>query len=93
MLLTKSLSHPTTTFDQLAAQDFMQAARQAIWRDLLSWLTRKNNNLLSFEQVRQHLSFKGQHQAGFQAVAGQCQPAALDRKRRDIQQRQFHFLP
>ena len=69
MLLTKSLSHPTTTFDQLAAQDFMQAARQAIWRDLLSWLTRKNNNLLPFEYARQQVSFKGQHQLGFDAVS------------------------
>jgi hypothetical protein len=68
MLLAKSLSHPTTNFDQLALLDFAHAAQRAFWRGCLSWLIRKNNNLLPFEQVRQHLSFKGQHQLGLYAV-------------------------
>jgi hypothetical protein len=68
MLLTQKLSYPTTTFDQLALQDFAHAARQAVWRDWWNWLIRKNNNLLPFEQVRQHLLFKGQHHRGLYAV-------------------------
>lgn len=68
MLLAKSSSYSTTNFDQLVVQDFIHAAHQAIWQDWWSWLLRKNNNLLPFEQVRQQLSFKGQHQRGFYAV-------------------------
>lgn len=68
MLLAKSLARPTTNFDQLALLDFAHAAHRAFWRDWLSRLIRKNNNLLPFEQVRRHLSFKGQHQRGLYAV-------------------------
>jgi hypothetical protein len=68
MLLAQKLSRSTTTLDRLALQDFVHAAHQAFWRDWLSWLIRKNNNLLPFDQVRQHLSFKGQHQRGLSAV-------------------------
>jgi hypothetical protein len=68
MPLTKNSSHPTAAFHQLALQDFAQAFRQAFWRDWLSRLTRKNNNLLPFEQARQQLSFKGQHHRGLYAV-------------------------
>lgn len=68
MLLTKSLSYSAPSLDQLTGQDFIHAARQAVWRDWWSWLLRKNNNLLPFEQVRQQVSFKGQRQRGFYAV-------------------------
>jgi hypothetical protein len=68
MLLAQKLSRSATTLDQLALQDFIHAANQALWRDWLSRLIRKNNNLLPFDQVRQHISFKGQHQRGLYAV-------------------------
>ncbi len=68
MLLAKNLSRPAPNLDQLALQDFAHAVHRALWRDWLSWLIRKNNNLLPFEQVRRHLSFKGQHQRGLCAV-------------------------
>lgn len=55
-------------FDQLVLGDFEQAVRKAFWRDWLSWLTRKSNDLLSFHQVRQRLTIKGQHYRGLQAV-------------------------
>ena len=68
MLLTPKLSRPATTVDQLALQDFARATRQAFWRSWLSWLTGKSNKLLLFEQVRQHLGFRGQHYRGLDAV-------------------------
>ncbi|GAB4445747.1 MAG: hypothetical protein Fur0044_41990 [Anaerolineae bacterium] len=69
MLLVKNLAQPgLSTFHQLALHDFTQASRRAAWRDWLSWLTQKSNTLLPFEQVRQQLSFKGQHSRGFQTV-------------------------
>jgi hypothetical protein len=52
----------------LALQDFKRALRQVFWQDLLSWLTRKSNNLLSFDQIRQGLPIKGQHSLGLQVV-------------------------
>ena len=59
----------TRIFNQLAFQDFEYAKRKAFWRDLFSWLTRKSNNLLSFDQIRQGLPFTGQHYRGLQAIA------------------------
>jgi hypothetical protein len=58
----------TMSFNQLALQDFESARRRALWRDLLSWLTRKGNSLLSFNQVRQDLPVLGQHDLGLQVV-------------------------
>lgn len=59
----------TRLFNQLALQDFEYAKRKVFWRDLFSWLTRKSNNLLSFDQIRQGLPFTGQHYRGLQAIA------------------------
>jgi hypothetical protein len=58
----------TTIFNQLLLQDFERARRRAFWRDLLSRLTRKGNDLLSFDQVRQDLPLTKQHYRGLQAV-------------------------
>jgi hypothetical protein len=58
----------TLRFDQSAIQDFKHAVRQAFWRDLFSWLTRKSNNLLSFDQIRQGLPMKGYHYLGLQVI-------------------------
>jgi hypothetical protein len=48
--------------------DFEQARRKAAWRDWLSRLTGKKNNLLSFGELRQELPMTGQHYLGFQIV-------------------------
>jgi hypothetical protein len=48
--------------------DFEQARRKAAWRDWVSLLTRKKNNLLSFNQIRQKLPITGQHYLGYQMV-------------------------
>jgi hypothetical protein len=59
----------TTTFNtHRALNDFEQARRKAAWRDWLSLLTRKRNNLLSFNEIRQELPMTGQHYLGFQMV-------------------------
>jgi len=48
--------------------DFEQARRKATWRDWLSLLTRRKNNLLSFNQIRRDLPITGQHYLGYQMV-------------------------
>ena len=58
----------TMSFNQLALQDFESARRRALWRDLLGWLTRKGNHLLSFNQVRQGLPLLRQQNLGLQMV-------------------------
>jgi hypothetical protein len=55
-------------FNRLALQDFERAARKAFWRDWISRLTRKSNDLLPFDQLRQRLPFKGRHYLGWQVV-------------------------
>ena len=54
--------------NQLVLQDFERARRRAFWRDLLSWLTRKDNNLLSFDHVRQGRPLAKRHYRGLQVV-------------------------
>jgi hypothetical protein len=56
------------SYNQLAHRDFERALRQAFWRDLISGLTRKNNNLLPSDQIRQRLPFKGEHCLGWQVI-------------------------
>lgn len=41
----------TALITQLAQRDFERAIRKAIWRDWFSWLTHKDNNLWSLEQL------------------------------------------
>ena len=57
-----------TLSTRLALQDFERANRKAFWRDLFSRITRKCNQLLSFDQVRQRVLLTGQHYRGLQAV-------------------------
>lgn len=56
-------------FNRLALQDFESAMLKAFWRNLLCRLTRKTNDLLSFDQVRQDRPLTGQHYRGLQAVS------------------------
>jgi len=60
----------TTMFNtQRAVNDFDQARRKATWRDWFSLLTRKKNNLLSLNEIRQKLPMMGQHYLGYQMVS------------------------
>ena len=56
------------SYHQLAHRDFERGMRKAFWRDHISGLTRKNNNLLPFDPIRQRLPFKEQHRLGLQVV-------------------------
>lgn len=58
----------TLMSNQLALRDFERAAHKAFWRDVLSWLTRKCNQLLSLDQIRQPLPLIEQHDRGLQMV-------------------------
>ncbi len=59
----------TQTFNQLILRDFEWAMYKAFWRDLLSWLTRKSNRLLSLAQIYQCLPFIRQRYLGLQVVS------------------------
>jgi hypothetical protein len=48
--------------------DFEHARRKAGWRQVISRLTRRRNELLRFDEVRRQLRAQGQHYAGAQAV-------------------------
>lgn len=56
------------TIDQLANQDFERASSKAFWRRIVTRLTGKNNELLPFDEVREKLSFRGQHYIGLKQV-------------------------
>jgi hypothetical protein len=59
----------TTSYNQLALQDFEDAKRKAFWRDLFSRLTPKCNQLLALGQIRRSLPFEGQRYRGLQVIA------------------------
>jgi hypothetical protein len=54
---------------RLAHADFESARRKAFWRRLRSWLTRKPNELLSFDEVQRHLPVRSQHTLGPRVIA------------------------
>jgi hypothetical protein len=53
---------------QLALRDFERASHQVFWRDLHSRLTRKSNDLLSFDELHSYLPLAGQRYRGLQVV-------------------------
>ncbi|MDQ7030757.1 MAG: hypothetical protein Q9O62_13745 [Ardenticatenia bacterium] len=54
--------------DELARHDFEHALRRAFWRQIISSLTGKSNELLPFEEVRKRLPLRGQRYLGLQSV-------------------------
>ncbi len=54
--------------DELARHDFEHALRRAFWRQIISALTGKSNELLPFEEVRKRLPLRGQRYLGLQTV-------------------------
>lgn len=56
------------SYHELAHRDFEHALGKAFWRDRISWLTRKNNNLLPSDWIRQRMPFKEEHCLGLQSV-------------------------
>lgn len=59
----------SATFNLLAIRDFDRAVNKAHWRDWLSWLIKKNNNLISYEEIRRTLPLSSQRYLGFQFVS------------------------
>jgi len=53
---------------QLAKGDFERAVGRAFWRKVISWLSRRSNDLLPFDMVRDHMPIKGQHYLGLKQV-------------------------
>jgi hypothetical protein len=54
--------------NNLASDDFTEALIRGFWRHIRNWLTHQPNALLSFNDVREQLPLKGQHDAGLQVV-------------------------
>ena len=55
--------------DQRASQDFERASSRAFWRRIVTRLTGENNELLPFDEVREKLTFRGQHYVGLHQVS------------------------
>jgi hypothetical protein len=53
---------------KLANEDFERAVAKAFRRKVISWLTRRSNELLPFDAVRDTLPIKGQHHLGLKQV-------------------------
>ena len=56
--------------NDLARQDFDRAVSRAFWRRILARLTRENNELLPFDEIREQLPIRGQHYRGLRGGAG-----------------------
>jgi hypothetical protein len=56
------------TIDRRTLADYDHARRRAFWRQLGSFLIRRRNDLLPFEEVRQRLHAQTQHDSGYQEV-------------------------
>jgi len=55
-------------FDDRTRSDFEHARHKAAWRQVISRLTGRRNELLRFDEVRRQLRAQGQHYAGARAV-------------------------
>jgi hypothetical protein len=58
----------SVALDVTAKIDFETALRKGFWRSVISWFTRSQNDLLPFDQIRQSLPVRGQHDIGNQQV-------------------------
>lgn len=58
----------SAVFNRWAARDFDRAVSKAQWRDWLSWLVKKDNDLISFAEIRLTLPSSNQRELGFQFV-------------------------
>lgn len=58
----------TTTYDEHARDDFARAHRQALWRQMMSWMLRRENDLLSFEEALECMEFAGRRDRGLHTI-------------------------
>lgn len=54
--------------NQTAKMDFDQALRKSYWRSVMSSVTQTDNSLLSYDEVRQHLPYRGEHYIGLKQI-------------------------
>ncbi len=52
----------------IAKEDFDAARRKSFWRSVFSWFSKRNNQLLPFDEVRKTLPLTGQHYIGLREV-------------------------
>lgn len=57
------------SIEQMAQEDLSMAISEGRRRRITHWLTRKNDNLLSFSEIAEALECKGRHDAGLQIVS------------------------
>jgi hypothetical protein len=62
------LAMTTKAYEKLALEDFNHARRKALWRDRISWLTRKRNLLFSLDETSKYPSHQAPRHLGLQAV-------------------------
>jgi hypothetical protein len=56
------------SFEEQVRADYDMARLKAAWRQIVSRLARRRNELLQFEEVRRQLRAQGQHYAGLRSV-------------------------
>lgn len=56
------------SLNQLAKQDYERAMSKGFWRKVLSIITRRDTQLLPFDEIRKRLPIRGQHFIGFRQV-------------------------
>jgi hypothetical protein len=60
---------PSSAWYRRAAKvDFDAAFRKGFWRSVFSWLTKSDNKLLPYDEVKKRHRFRGQHSIGLQEV-------------------------
>jgi hypothetical protein len=69
------MDHQNSSFDQnsqqvdlMAKADFESARRKSFRRSVFSWISKRNNQLLPFDEVRKTLPMTGQHYIGLREV-------------------------
>jgi hypothetical protein len=56
------------SIDHLANQDFERALLKSFFRNVVTWLTGKSNDLLPFDAVKERMPLRGQHYVGLHQV-------------------------
>jgi hypothetical protein len=59
---------PSPLVEMEAKTDFEHALRKGFWRSAISWLTRSQNDLLPFDEIRKNLPLRGQHDIGMRQI-------------------------
>lgn len=59
---------PSQLVEMEAKTDFEHALRKGFWRSAISWLTRSQNDLLPFDEIRKNLPMRGQHDIGMRQI-------------------------